>query len=498
MSNSKEMIVLVFNDEIKADQALSLIRQQIDAGVISVLNVVILVRSNEGKTRVQELQEVGATQGALFGAITGGLIGLLGGPAGAVIGAVAGATTGGVAAYAFDSGFSDKYLQELKAYLQPGTSAAIILCRQTWSDKILETVAPLQGHLIRHVLQEEIAAHLAAIKFVDDRPLSTPDETAQLEREIATRQAEIEQLMVNLTTDRSATQTEIRMKISQLHIQQHRAQEKLYKLWTDEIRAHTTRIEALTAELKHIPVEAQPDYTSQIEATRARRRLVREKLYAQMEQRIGQWQSEIEALKERTTLKSEADYPLAKRTTALNIFTSVFKEAEPPRLETEAKTRLVALQNLAEAAETEIQTQLEANIAIWEEAIKDLQAYEAIPGVRDKAEVHNRIATLQEQIDTARFRLKARIEAQITAWITEMNDLRTQVAQVGAAERKKVKDQIAELKAQIKDLEIRVAAAGTPERVDLETRLAVLQDRAAVAKAKLQHLEQNTSSVYLN
>ena len=124
---------------------------------------------------------------------------------------------------------------------------------------------------------------------------------------------------------------------------------------------------------------------------------MREKLYAQIERRILWWQAEIDELNSRlATAETEAGIKLDKRAAALKLFTSVFQEAQLPEAKVEVKTRLNGLHSLSDTAKMELQSQLEAQMATWQEAIKDLQTYETISGVHDQAEVHKRIAVLQE------------------------------------------------------------------------------------------------------
>ncbi|MBI1882515.1 MAG: DUF1269 domain-containing protein, partial [Chloroflexi bacterium] len=336
MSEAKELIVLAFTEEDKAGDVLKRIEQMIAEGVISVFNMAVLVKYKDGKTKIKETQEVGASRGALFGAILGGLIGLVGGPAGAVIGAVAGATTGGVAAYAIDSGFPNEYLRELQEHLQPGTSAVMLLCAQEWSDRVIQATAQFQGYVIRHILKEELAAYLAAIGAIDNEVKLAVDSPARLEAQISAWQAEIERFMANLTAGKVTTQVETRTQIINLHAKQRRAQEKLYEAWNAEIHACTDKIEALTSQVITAPEETKAELTAELEATRARRRVVREKLYAQVERRIQSWQTEIEDLKKRlTATEMEAGLGTDKRVSALKLFTSVFHEAALPSAEDE-------------------------------------------------------------------------------------------------------------------------------------------------------------------
>jgi uncharacterized membrane protein/uncharacterized small protein (DUF1192 family) len=490
MSASTELLVLAFAEEGKAQKAMQALQRLVDDGRISLRNAAVLVKNKEGRVSTKETGDVGLKQGALFGAIVGGLIGLVGGPVGAVVGAVAGATTGGVAAHAIDFGFPEEYLADLQVSLQPGSSALIVLVEKTWTDKIIENLTGFDGHIIRHILKEEVAAHLAAVGAIESDSTPATELPTRLEEQITTWQAEIEGLKAKRSGNGGPGQTEIRAQMVGLRAKQRRAQEKLHQLWKNEIQAHTEKIEALQAKVEAAPVATQTKIMAELETTRAHRREVRDKLYHQIEASMAGWQAEIDELKARVAqVKPASPGPVDPRLTALRKFIGPLDEPTLPPTETEAVERIAALQSSIETAETELQSQRELQIAAWQEAITDLQAYAAIPGVIDKVAVTARIPVLQEQLAAAQTALKAQLETQVAAWNAEIKQLQSQVATVGAAERARATEQIAALRAQIEMLQIKAETAGAAERVNLNTRIAVLQDKVERAQAKLKALD---------
>ena len=482
MSTLTELLVLAFAKEDEGQKAMQALQRLVNDGRISLRNAAVLVKNKEGRVSVKEMGNVGLKQGAFFGAIVGGLIGLVGGPVGAVVGAVAGATTGGVAAHAIDFGFPEDYLADLQASLQPGSSALIVLVEKLWTDKIIEDLARFEGHIIRHVLREEVAAHLAAVGAIEDK--ATP--AARLEEQITAWQAEIESLKAKSPSNKG-----VHAQIVGLRAKQRQAQEKLHQLWKTEIQAYTEKIEALEAKAEAAPISTQAELMAELETTRAHRREIRDKLYHQIESTLTGWQAEINELKTRVAeIKPASPSPVDSRLAALRKFIGPMDEPMLPPIETEAAERIAALQTSVEAAEMELQSQRELQIAAWQEAITDLQAYAAIPGVIDKAVVTARIPVLQEQLTAAQKALKAQLETQVAAWNAEINQLQTQIATVGAAERAKATEQIAALQAQIEMLQIKADTAGAAERINPNTRIAVLQDKVARAEAKLKVYQQ--------
>lgn len=486
MSTSTELLVLAFAEESTALKALQALQRLVDEGRVSLRNAAVLVKNKEGRISAKEMGDIGLRQGALFGAIVGGLIGLVGGPVGAVVGAVAGATTGGVAAHAIDFGFPDDYLSDLQASLQPGTSALIVLAEKNWIDKIIQGLTRFNGHIIRHVLKEELAAHLAAVGAI----VSDSSPAAQLEEQLAAWQAEIERLKLQETSSRGKEHKEIRNQIVNLRTKLRRTQEKLHTLWNTEIQTGTEKIKTLQAKAETASASNLGEILTELETTRNYRREIRDKLYQQIEVNLTGLQAEIEELRTRELqMRPASTGPVDSRTAALKRFVGPIDEPTLPPGETEAAERIASLQIRVTAAETELQTQRELQIVAWQEAIKDLQAYAEIPGVVDKTAVAERIPVLQNQLAAAQSTLKAQLETQIAAWNAEIKQLQAQLATVGAAERAKANEQIVALRNQIEMLQIKAETAGAAERINLNTRMLVLQDKVAKAQTKLQALD---------
>ncbi len=157
-----ELLIFTFDDAAKADQARRILKTLDKKDDTEIRNTAVLIKEQDGKTKLKETEDVDAKHGALFGAVTGGLIGLLGGPVGAVIGAAAGAATGRVAADKIDRGFSNDYLAGLQDKLQPGSSALVTLVEKKSVNDVLDALAELDGQLVRQGLTDEVVSQLTA------------------------------------------------------------------------------------------------------------------------------------------------------------------------------------------------------------------------------------------------------------------------------------------------------------------------------------------------
>jgi uncharacterized membrane protein len=79
---------------------------------------------------------------------------LLGLAVGAAAGAVSGALT--------DVGIDDKFMRDLAADMQPGSSALFVLVRKSTPDKVLEEIQGTGGHVLQTSLSHEDETKLQA------------------------------------------------------------------------------------------------------------------------------------------------------------------------------------------------------------------------------------------------------------------------------------------------------------------------------------------------
>ena len=119
----KEFIVVVFEDEVRAEAALLTLRELHEEGAIGLSSVGIAGKDAEGQLVVKDAVGKGAPNAAA-GAVIGGLVGLLGGPVGAVAGGAAGAFIGTWRDLS-RLGIGAELLEQVTRALVPGKSAVI-------------------------------------------------------------------------------------------------------------------------------------------------------------------------------------------------------------------------------------------------------------------------------------------------------------------------------------------------------------------------------------
>lgn len=158
-----ELIVRVFDEPKKATEALEFVEGLKQRRIIKVLNAAILTKDEEGKFTVRDTKEITPKKGRILGAITGGLVGLLAGPGGVIVGALAGLAAGGAAGKYIDEGFSDKFLENLEQYLQPGKAALILLMEHHWVQPASEAMADVGGYVFQQTITDRLAEDLAGV-----------------------------------------------------------------------------------------------------------------------------------------------------------------------------------------------------------------------------------------------------------------------------------------------------------------------------------------------
>lgn len=158
-----ELVVRVFDSPERAAEALEFVKSLKQRRVIKLLNAAILTKEKDGQFSVQDSKEITPKKGRILGAITGGLVGLLAGPGGMIVGALAGLAAGGAAGKYIDEGFSDKFLQNLEQYLQPGKAALILLMEHHWVQPASEAMSDLGGFVFQQTITDRLAEDLAGV-----------------------------------------------------------------------------------------------------------------------------------------------------------------------------------------------------------------------------------------------------------------------------------------------------------------------------------------------
>ncbi len=153
---SFELIARVFDAPEKAAKSLEFIKdiQRQQRGSFKIRDSALLVMDADGKMTVTESGDLSPERGTVMGAVAGGLLGALAGPVGIIVGAAAGAGVGRVSTRWIDLGLPDEFLDRLREYLKPNSSALVLLVEHHYVEPLAKSLAGLEGTVIHYSLTD--------------------------------------------------------------------------------------------------------------------------------------------------------------------------------------------------------------------------------------------------------------------------------------------------------------------------------------------------------
>ena len=141
----QEILAVVLDKPNRATELLVTLTNLANEGKVRLHDAVIVAKDDEGRTQVVETVDVTPAKGALSGTWWGMLGGLLvGGPvflAAAIGGAAAGALYGKIV----DHGLADSWVKEMAAWIDPGTSALLLLIDAGFDPALIEELKRYEG-----------------------------------------------------------------------------------------------------------------------------------------------------------------------------------------------------------------------------------------------------------------------------------------------------------------------------------------------------------------
>ena len=124
----EQLNVVTFDDPTKAQEFLLATTRLASEGNLSLVDAVFVSKREDGKVRVHETSDItpgeGAAEGAFWGVIFGTI--LLGPVGGLAVGALT-AGTGALLGKLVDAGIKDDFIKDVKAELEPGRTALVLL-----------------------------------------------------------------------------------------------------------------------------------------------------------------------------------------------------------------------------------------------------------------------------------------------------------------------------------------------------------------------------------
>lgn len=139
------ILAVVLDKPSRASELLLALANLRSEGKIGLHDAVIVAKDEGGHTRIVETVDVTPAKGALAGTWWGMLAGLIvGGPVffGAAIG---GAAAGALYGKLVDRGLEDQWVKDMAAWIDPGTSALLLLVDAGFDHAVIEELKRFEG-----------------------------------------------------------------------------------------------------------------------------------------------------------------------------------------------------------------------------------------------------------------------------------------------------------------------------------------------------------------
>lgn len=149
-----ELVVITFDVENDARDALHAMRAMEKAGVLRLTDSAVVSRDLDGSVRVKNEW----SSGTEIGAVAGAFVGLLTSFIFPVVGTVVGAAAGGWIGSTFDTGVDGTFVRDVSRSLQPGQSALFLMIGEANPAALRAALERYAGR--GHVLQTTLSAEL--------------------------------------------------------------------------------------------------------------------------------------------------------------------------------------------------------------------------------------------------------------------------------------------------------------------------------------------------
>lgn len=155
------IVGISFDKPSRAEEALLTVVHLQQEGQVALTDAVVAIKDEEGKVHVRQTVDPTPGRAALGSSIWGLLLGsILGGPVGGLV--VGGAFAGGAALSAklVDLGLDDGWVKEVATWLDPGTSALLLLVSGGATPTLLAELKRYDGTVIYCTFPGEVRAEL--------------------------------------------------------------------------------------------------------------------------------------------------------------------------------------------------------------------------------------------------------------------------------------------------------------------------------------------------
>jgi uncharacterized membrane protein len=152
-----DLIVITFDGEDTADQALASVRSVERGGGFGLTDTAVVSKNQAGAVRVKNEWSSGAETGAVVGGLLGAMVSFMFPPAGAAIGAGLGALIGSK----FDTGVDQGFVKDVSESLKPNTSALFLMLKSGGdAAAVVSAFRPFKGTVYQTTLSPDFESSL--------------------------------------------------------------------------------------------------------------------------------------------------------------------------------------------------------------------------------------------------------------------------------------------------------------------------------------------------
>ena len=213
------MLVVVFGNEIKAQEGKKALLQLDNEGSISVYGYAVVAKNTDGTASIKEGDDSGPL-GTLAGSSLGALIGALFGPVGLAVGATA-VFASGVATDLTNAGVAEDFIDDVSKDLLPSSVAVVAEIEEDWTTPVDIRMEAIGGIVFRRTLsdvrqqvhQENVAAMKADLaQLKAEHAQASADRKAKLAEKINNLDSKIQTHLQKAREKREAAELEAQVK----------------------------------------------------------------------------------------------------------------------------------------------------------------------------------------------------------------------------------------------------------------------------------------------
>ena len=246
----ERMLVVVFENELKAYDGSRALKELDSEGSISVHAGAVVKKNDDGTATIKQAGDDFPIR-TIGGTAVGSLIGLLGGPIGVAVGAVGGTLTGAI----WDmhhAGVNEDFLNEVSLTLTPGKWAIVADVSEEWITPVDTKMEALGGTVFRvtreNVEDDQYARDVAGIKadiaqLKAEHAKARADRKAKLQKKIDNLNTKLQNKLAQAKQKSEQRQKEAKAKVEAL-------EKKAAKAKSDEKAAIEARIADIKARSK--------------------------------------------------------------------------------------------------------------------------------------------------------------------------------------------------------------------------------------------------------